>query len=158
MAALNWSSEWALKKLLMVVVETPCLPSLSAFSSIFFMLSWDKSVHLFLFYILFYIYLLFENWIVYLLTHLCWSLACVFFINKSSTTIDCFCGSTTLPFIWKPFINTDVLCREIRLTWIIYFLLLWTYLEMTALSDFNISLVDIPLAFAIALFLTYYHK
>ena len=46
------------------------------------------------------------------LTHRCCSLAWVFFINNNSTTMDCFCGSTTLPFIWNPFMRPAVLNSE----------------------------------------------
>ena len=43
------------------------------------------------------------------LTTFCCNLACVFFIKRSSTITDCFWGSTTLPFIWNPFIKLAVL-------------------------------------------------
>ena len=56
-------------------------------------------------------------WYPLQLTTFCWSLACVFFINKSSTITDCFWGSTTLPFIWNPFIRFAVLKHFMKNIW-----------------------------------------
>ena len=93
----NCSSVCALKKLLMVVHDTPLRPSFPAFSSISscYPVPLDKSS--------------FERLAEKYLHIAAAALLEFFFMRRSSTTMDCFCGSTTRPFIWKPFIKFAVL-------------------------------------------------
>ena len=107
-----------------------------------------------------------------LLTHLCCSLAWVFFMRSSSTTMDCFWGSGKLMIkLWRLPDRYNFSYQQLshssgnhswgRRSWKkypLYFICIFsllTYLEITDRSDFNISLVERPFLAATALFLMY---
>ena len=116
MACLIWSSVEALNTLLITDVEIRGWFNWSAFSNIFLIPSYNQIISQYhdkmkwmwpMRNVFFEIQQ--SNSKDNQLTTFCCNLAWVFFISKSSTITDCFWGSTTLPFIWNPFIRLAVL-------------------------------------------------